>query len=142
MKPLSRFGVSIETSLLNQFDKSIEKAGYVGRSEAFRDLIRTRLVEEEIQNSDSNILGVLTLVYDHHRRQVEKQLTSIQHDYHHNIISTTHVHIDHDNCLEVILLKGKTKIVKKIGSLITSQKGVKYTKLILTSTIKDPHHHA
>lgn len=141
MKSLSRVGVSIETSLLKQFDALIEKAGYVGRSEAFRDLIRARLVEEEIQHSDASVLGVLTLVYDHHRAQLEKKLTSIQHDYHHNIISTTHVHIDHDNCLEVILLKGKAKIVKQIGSQITSLKGVKHTKLVLTSIIKDTHHH-
>lgn len=148
MKSLARLGVSIDSSLLKQFDAFTAKAGYVGRSEAFRDLIRARLVDEEIQDSDAEVFGAFTLVYNHHKRQLEERLTDVQHDYHDNVITTTHVHIDHDNCLEVILLKGKVSLLKQIALSISSLKGVQHTKLVLTSAQENnhghnamPHHH-
>jgi len=138
---LSRFGVSIDSSLLERFDHFTAKAGYVGRSEAFRDLIRARLIEEEIQNSDAEVFGVFTLVYNHHKRQLEERLTDVQHDHHDNVISTTHVHIDHDNCLEVILLRGKVSVLQHIAVSLSSLKGVQHTKLVLTSTQGTDHGH-
>ena len=141
MTRLVRFGVSIDSSLLKKFDAFTAKAGYVGRSEAFRDLIRARLVEEEIQDSDALVYGVFTMVYNHHKRQLEEHLTNVQHDHHQNVITTTHVHVDHDNCLEVILLKGTVTILKQIALSLSSMKGVQHTKLTLTSTQEHNHEH-
>ena len=135
MKSLIRFGVSIEDALLKRFDRFIARTGYENRSEAFRDLIRAKLVEEEIEDERTTVLGVLSLVYDHHKREVEKKLTEIQHHHHHTIISTTHVHVDHDNCLEVVLLKGAVKEVRTLASSLSIIKGVKHSKLTLTSTL-------
>jgi CopG family transcriptional regulator, nickel-responsive regulator len=138
MKSLVRFGVSIEDPLLRRFDRFIARTGYENRSEAFRDLIRSKLVEEEVEDERTAVLGVLSLVYDHHKREVEKKLTEVQHLHHHTIISATHVHVDHDNCLEVILLKGTVKEVRTLASSLSIIKGVKHGKLTLTSTL----HHA
>lgn len=126
----------MEENLLRQFDELIEKKSYSNRSEAVRDLVRNALVSESIQKIKGNIFGVLVFIYDHHKRELEKELTNIQHNHYHNIIATTHVHIDHDNCLEVILLKGISSKVKTISEKIISLKGVKHGKLTLTTTIK------
>jgi len=141
MKSLSRIGVSLDSDLLKKFDAFIKRAGYIGRSEAFRDLIRARLTDEVLQNDDTEVVGVLTIVYDHHRRQLEEELTDIQHHSHHNIITTTHVHIDLHNCLEVILIRGKVSEVRQISLQLSSLKGVTQTKLSMTSARLDPHHH-
>jgi CopG family nickel-responsive transcriptional regulator len=138
MRSLVRFGVSIDNALLKRFDRFIARTGYENRSEAFRDLIRAKLLEEEMEDERTTVLGVLSLVYDHHKREVEKKLTEIQHHHHHAIISTTHVHVDHDNCLEVILLKGIVKEVRTLASSLSIIKGVKHSKLSLTTTM----HHA
>lgn len=134
MKGVTRFGVSIESDLLERFDKLIHKEGIPNRSEAFRDLIRSRILEEETGNTTTLAIGVLSLVYDHHKRDLEDQLTEIQHHHHHQIISTTHVHIDHDRCLEVILLKGPVGLIRKIANELSNPKGVKHSKLDITST--------
>ena len=136
MKSLLRFGVSIEGALLKRFDRFIARTGYQNRSEAFRDLIRAKLTEEEIEDERTAVLGVLSLVYDHHKREVEKKLTEIQHHHHYTIISTTHVHVDHDNCLEVILLKGPVGEVRTVASSLSIIKGVTHSKLTLTSTLR------
>jgi CopG family transcriptional regulator, nickel-responsive regulator len=131
---LVRFGVSIEHDLITKFDRYITKAGYGTRSEAIRDLIRARLVEEGIQDPKAAATGVLSLVYDHHQRELEDHLTGLQHDHHEQIISTTHVHLDHHNCLEVILLKGSAGEIRAIGAALASFKGVKHSSLNLTTT--------
>jgi len=131
---LVRFGVSIDATLLQKFDTFLERAGYGTRSEAFRDLIRARLVEERIANADEDAMGVLTLVYNHHQRDLEEKMTDVQHDAHHHIITTTHVHLDHDNCMEVILLRGKVGTVRSLAAALASFKGVKHSNLSLTST--------
>jgi CopG family nickel-responsive transcriptional regulator len=136
MKSLARFGVSIDTGLLARFDHFILNHGYTNRSEAFRDLIRLRLVEEDVRNESTLAFGVLSLVYDHHKRELEEKLTDLQHRHYTAIIATTHVHVDHDNCLEVILLRGKVGFLRKITSSLSSLKGVKHSKLVLTSTEK------
>jgi CopG family transcriptional regulator, nickel-responsive regulator len=131
---LVRFGVSIDADLLKKFDAFIEEAGYDTRSEAFRDLIRARLAEERIQHPEEQAMGVLTLVYNHHQRELEEKLTDVQHHAHHNIIASTHVHLDHDNCMEVVMLKGTVETVRSLAAALASFKGVKHSNLSLTST--------
>jgi len=127
-----RFGVSLPETLSERFDALIKQKQYPNRSEAIRDLIRKVLIEEEIQQ-DEEVLGVLHILYDHHQRELSDRLTDIQHDYHEHIISTTHVHLDHSNCLEVILLKGRAREIKQLGDRIIAIKGVKNGQLYLTS---------
>jgi CopG family nickel-responsive transcriptional regulator len=134
MKALTRFGVSIDSDLLKRFDKFLERTGYENRSEAFRDLIRARLVEEEVQHPGTHALGVLSLVYDHNKRELEERLTELQHMHHTTVIAATHVHVDHDNCLEVILLKGDVRKMRDIANSLAILKGVKHSKLVLTTT--------
>ncbi|HUN64898.1 MAG TPA: nickel-responsive transcriptional regulator NikR [Bacteroidota bacterium] len=136
MKNITRFGVSIDTPLIRRFDRWMSTSGYSNRSEALRDLIRGRLVEEDTRSPDTEGFGVLSLLYDHHKRDLEEKLTSLQHKHHHAVIAATHVHVDHDNCLEVILLKGRVGLMKNIAKGLGSFKGVKHSKLVLTSTEK------
>jgi len=131
---LTRFGVSIDADLIKTFDRYIDHAGYGTRSEAIRDLIRARLVDEGTHDPDARANGVLSLVYDHHKRELEDHLTGLQHDHHEMIIATTHVHLDHHNCLEVILLRGTVGKIKEIGAALASFKGVKHSSLSLTAT--------
>ncbi|HTY01560.1 MAG TPA: nickel-responsive transcriptional regulator NikR [Bacteroidota bacterium] len=133
MNTLIRFGISIEQDLLKRFDRFNRRKGFVNRSQGIRDLMRTILDEDRVQDDKAPALAVLTLVYDHHKRELEERLTTIQHDHHHSIISTTHVHIDHDNCLEVILLRGRAGALREIASDIASLKGIHHSKLQITS---------
>jgi len=134
MSKITRFGVSLETTLLEKFDQLNEQKGYKNRSESIRDLIRNKLVSEEWASSDEETVGVFSLVYDHHQRELNKTLNSIQHRHVDTIVSSTHVHIDHHNCLEVIILRGKSNIIKKITDQLSSTRGVKHGNLIMTST--------
>jgi CopG family nickel-responsive transcriptional regulator len=134
MSELSRIGVAIDSELLAKFDALIESRGYSNRSEAFRDLIRDELVERAWEQPDSNVVGTVTLVYDHHVRMLNERLTDMQHSHFHHILSTLHVHLDHDNCLEVLVVKGRASEVKKIADALISTKGVKHGRLTITST--------
>lgn len=134
MSGLSRIGVAIDTDLLNKFDRLIEKRGYTNRSEAFRDLIRDELVEQTWESPDSQVVGTVTLVYDHHVRMLNEKLTGIQHDFHHSILSTLHVHLDHDNCLEVLVVRGKSGVLRKVADALISTKGVKHGTLTITTS--------
>ena len=134
MSDLARIGVAIDSSLLEQFDRLIAERGYPNRSEAFRDLIREDLVEQHWESPDADVVGTVTLVYDHHVRTLSERLTGMQHDYHHNILSTMHVHLDHNNCLEVLVVKGKSAAVRKIADRLISTKGVKHGRLTVTTT--------
>src|SRR5215813_10463487 len=134
MSELSRIGVAIDSDLLIQFDELIAKRGYTNRSEAFRDLIRDELVQKSWESPDSNVVGTVTLVYDHHVRMLNEKLTSIQHDHHHSILSTLHVHLDHDNCLEVLVVRGKSAEVRKVADVLISTKGVKHGRLTITTS--------
>jgi len=141
MPNLIRFGVSIDEELLKAFDHFIAQGEYVNRSEAFRDLIRARLAEEEIKEPKTHAFGVLTLVYNHQQRELAERLTETQHSHHHMVISTTHVHISHDLCLEVILLKGTVKELHKMATALGNFKGVVNHYLSLTVAV-EPHGHA
>ena len=134
MGQLSRIGVALDSELLAKFDAHINKRGYTNRSEAFRDLIRDELVEQAWEKSDTVVVGTCTLVYDHHVRMLSDRLTDIQHDHLHHVLSTLHVHLDHDNCLEVLVIKGKSSVVRKLADSLISTKGVKHGRLTLTTT--------
>jgi CopG family nickel-responsive transcriptional regulator len=134
MSGLSRIGVAIDTGLLEKFDRLISERGYTNRSEAFRDLIRDDLVRKDAESPDSQVIGTVTLVYDHHVRLLQEKLTAIQHDHHHAILSTLHVHLDHDNCLEVLVVRGRSEEVRKVAAVLISTKGVKHGRLVITTT--------
>ena len=134
MGELSRIGVAIDADLLKKFDRLIARKGYTNRSEAFRDLIRGELVDQAAEEPDREVVGTVTIVYDHHVRLLNEKLTALQHDFHQNILSTLHVHLDHDNCLEVLIVKGKAGEVKRIADVLASIKGVKHGKLTTSTT--------
>ncbi len=134
MSNLTRIGVAIDADLLEKFDELIEQRGYPNRSEAFRDLIRNELVEESWKSPESEVVGSVTLVYNHHVRQLNDKLLDLQHDHHDSILSTLHVHLDHENCLEVLLIKGKAAAVNQIANALISTKGVKHGRLTLSSS--------
>ncbi len=133
MSTLTRIGVAIDEDLLDRFDALIDSRGYANRSEAFRDLIRQQLVEESWKSPDAAVVGSLTLVYDHHVRMLSDKLLEMQHAHHDAILSTLHVHLDHDNCLEVLLIKGTAQDVTTLADTLISTKGVKHGKLSITS---------
>ena len=137
MGKLTRFGVSLDEELLEPFDALCAVKGYSNRSEAIRDLIRKALVAEEWQQADGQGAGTLTLVYDHHKNDLARRLTQMQHDEHDIIIATLHVHLDHHNCLEVLILKGEAARVRALADKLISCKGVKHCTFSGTTTGQD-----
>ena len=134
MGKLSRIGVAIDSDLLKRFDSLIAKRGYTNRSEAFRDLIRDDLVQTAWESPDSQVVGTVTLIYDHHVRQLSERLTGMQHEFHHHVLSTLHVHLDHDHCLEVLVVKGKASMVQHVADSLIATKGVKHGRLTITTS--------
>ncbi len=132
-----RFGVSLNSELLEKFDKLCEEKSYQTRSEAIRDLIRNVLVQKEWEETEREIAGTLTLVYDHHVSDLSQRLVEIQHEDHDIILTTMHVHLDHHNCLEVLILKGPGEAIQKLSQKLISTKGVKFGKLSLATTGQD-----
>lgn len=130
---LKRFGVSMEQELLERFDKLCSEKGYATRSEAIRDMVRDQLVEAELSRGNADAVGTLTVVYDHHQRELQEKLTTYQHHHLHSIVSTLHVHLSEHFCLEVIILRGKTKEIKRIGDGLIAAKGVKHGRLVITT---------
>jgi len=137
MSELVRFGVSIDSKLINRFDDLIGKKGYATRSEAIRDMIRDMLVEQEWESGEHETVGTITIVYNHHTRELEHALTEMQHQSFHQIISTLHVHLDAHNCLEVLVVKGKSQDISTIADKLIGTKGVKHGKLAMTTTGKE-----
>ena len=137
MSTITRFGISMESKLLERFDRLIAEQGYSNRSEAFRDLVRERLVKEEWKEEGIETVGTITIIYDHHKRELMENLTKRQHKHHQSVISMMHVHLDHHNCLEVLAVKGEAREIKKIADDLISTKGVKHGKLVMTSTGKN-----
>jgi len=131
-----RFGISLKSPLLKRFDRLIKEKGYASRSEAIRDLIRDSLVTEEWKSDNTETVGTITLVYSHDTRELNDTLNDIQHHYHHLVISTTHIHLDGHNCLEVIIVKGRTEDIKAVADRLIGTKGVKHGKLTATTTGK------
>ena len=135
MSDLVRFGVSLEKKLLERFDSFIRERNYTNRSEAFRDMIRQELIKKEwVEGED--IAGAITLIYDHHRKDLLSKITDIQHNYQKLIISTQHIHLDHDNCLEIVAVRGNPAEVQRLADTLKSIKGVKHGTLNMSSTGK------
>jgi len=130
---LKRFTISMEEELLEDFDRVIDQRGYGSRSEAIRDLIRDGMVKDEWKG-DNEVMGVISLVYDHHQHQLQEKVTELQHDFHDQIVSTTHVHMDHHNCLEVIIVRGKASSVQSLADSLIALKGVRNGNLAMSST--------
>ncbi len=134
---VTRFSISLPPSLLLQLDQMSTEKGYANRSLAVADMIRNQLVEHRQKTGTEDIAGTITLVYDHHKPHLQSTLTDIQHDHHNVILSTVHVHLDHHNCLEVLLVRGPGKVIRKIADALITAKGVKHGKLTVTTTGKE-----
>jgi CopG family nickel-responsive transcriptional regulator len=137
MAELTRFGVSIQTRLLEQFDQVIAQKGYVNRSEALRDLIRDQLVDVAAECEEGEMVGTVTFVYNHHVRQLTDLLTEFQHQNYGAVIASLHIHLDPENCLEVLVVRGKSGDIRRIADKLIGTKGVKHGKLTLTTTGRD-----
>jgi len=135
--PVARFTVSVPAALLEELDRMAAEKGYTNRSQAVADMIRDELVEHRQKTGQGEIVGTLTLVYDHHTRHVQETLTELQHEHHDRIISTVHVHLDAHHCLEVLLMCGPAPEVKRIADTLIAARGVKHGKLTVTTTGKD-----
>ncbi len=132
-----RFGISLDEKLLQSFDQMIEQKSYMNRSEAIRDLIRASLVEEKCGFEDQEAVGTVTLIYNHHVRDLSDKLTEHQHSHHDQIISALHVHLDAHNCLEVLIIRGEVKKIKQIANELIGVKGVKHGRLVMSTTGED-----
>jgi len=137
MAELARIGIAIPDDLLGEFDRLIEKRGYATRSEAVRDLIRKEMVDEIAASPNAEVYGTVTLIYDHHTRLLPERLTELQHQYHAAIMSSVHIHLDHDNCLEAILVRGKSALVQKLANALIATRGVKHGRFMLTTSGRD-----
>lgn len=133
MGELVRFGISIDDELLERFDRQITQKGYTNRSEAIRDLIRDDLVSQEWARNEETV-GTITIVYDHHTRELSETLTHLQHSFEGQIMSVLHVHLDHHNCLEVLVVKGRSQRLQTFADRLVGTRGVKHGKLTMTTT--------
>jgi CopG family nickel-responsive transcriptional regulator len=132
MGALSRIGIAIDSELLERFDSFIGRLGYTNRSEAFRDLIRDRLVADRTASPKATVVGTVTLIYDHHAHGVTERLTEIQHEHHDLVVSTSHAHLDHDSCLEVLIVHGGAKEVEQFAGRLIGLKGVQHGRLVMS----------
>jgi len=137
MERIVRFSTTIAPKSLERFDEILEERGYANRSEGIRDLIRNFIVASEWEREESEAVGSLTLLYDHDVRGVSDKLVELQHTHHTSILSSMHVHLDEHNCLEVLIIRGKAKEIKKISDALIASRGVKHGKLVMTSTGKE-----
>ena len=137
MSEIIRFGISMDGTLLGKFDQLIARKGYTNRSEALRDLIRDSIVQSQWEAGSEETLGTITIVYSHHTRELSDVLNHLQHRYYKSIVSTTHIHMDEHNCLEVLIVRGKGEEIKRISDRLIATRGVKHGKLSLTTTGKD-----
>jgi CopG family nickel-responsive transcriptional regulator len=134
MSDLERVSLAIEKDLIERFDALIARDGKANRSEAIRDLIRARLIEQEAAVERGEMVASVTIVYDHHKRELADRLVSVGHDHHKAVLASMHVHLDEVNCLEVVALRGKARDVRQLAEHLIGMKGVKHGKLVLTST--------
>ena len=134
MSKIERVGISLDKKLLSMFDKLIASQGYSSRSEAIRDLIRNRLSQQRLAKPTTQAVAGIFLIYDHHSTKLSGRLTDLQHSHLLQVIASTHVHLDHHNCLEVIILKGKVKEIEKLSDNITCLKGVKLSRMNIMTT--------
>ncbi len=140
MGVLSRIGIALDSDLLKRFDRYISVRGYTNRSEAFRDLIRDRLISEQAAVPDSTVVGTVTLIYDHHASGLPEKLTELQHENHDLVVSTSHAHLDHESCLEVLIVHGRSARVEQFADHIIGLKGVQHGRLVMTVPQHSPAH--
>ena len=140
MGVLSRIGIALDSDLLKRFDRSIGRRGYTNRSEAFRDLIRDRLVTEQTAAPEATVVGTVTLIYDHHASGITEKLTEAQHEHHELVVSTSHAHLDHDSCLEVLIVHGKSALVAHFADQLIGLKGVQHGRLVMTVPVHAIEH--
>lgn len=133
MSELQRFGISMPDDLLQRFDEVIGQQGYANRSEAIRDIVRDYLIQRHSEQPGGEIVGTITIIYDHHTRGLESRLVQIQHEDVDAIRCSTHVHLDDDNCIEVLVVRGRAEAVRMIADSIISTRGVKHGRLTCTS---------
>jgi len=135
MGKLVRFGVAMDEELLSKFDELVERRGIAtNRSEAVRDLVRDALVDEQWEAPGEEIVGTITMVFDHHANDLAEKLDSLQHAHHDKVVSSMHVHLDAHNCLEVIVVRGESGAIRTIAEALLGTKGVKHGKLVTTTT--------
>lgn len=134
---VSRFSLSMSAGLVRQLDQMVKAKGFLNRSQAVADMVSAGLVEHQGEAGDREIAGTITLVYDHHKRNVQALLTDIQHDHQEVIIATLHVHLDHHNCMEVLAVRGKAATVRLVADQLIAARGVKHGKLTVTTTGED-----
>lgn len=132
MGVLSRIGIALDSDLLKRFDRLIERQGYTNRSEAFRDLIRDRLVKEQTAAPEATVVGTVTLIFDHQSHGITEKLTEVQHEHHDLVVSTSHAHLDHESCLEVLIVHGKSSRVEQFADRMIGMKGVQHGRLVMT----------
>jgi CopG family nickel-responsive transcriptional regulator len=137
MHQTERVGVSLDRKLLGMFDELIARQGYSNRSEAIRDLIRNRLSEQRLSKPSTQAVAGVFLVYDHHSTRLSGKLVELQHSHLLQVIAATHVHLDHHNCLEVIILRGKVAEIEKVANSMAALKGVKLSEVNIMTTGKD-----
>ncbi|MGC1462633.1 MAG: nickel-responsive transcriptional regulator NikR, partial [Terracidiphilus sp.] len=133
------------SDLLKRFDRSIKRRGYTNRSEAFRDLIRDKLVTEQTAAPNATVVGTVTLIYDHHAYGITEKLTEVQHENHDLVVSTSHAHLDHESCLEVLIVHGQSARVAQFADRLIGLKGVQHGRLVMTVPahgIEQTHGHA
>ena len=140
MGVLSRIGIALDSELLKRFDRSIQQRGYTNRSEAFRDLIRDRLVTEQTAAPEATVVGTVTLIFDHHAHGVTEKLTEAQHAHHELVVSTSHAHLDHDSCLEVLIVHGQSAQVAQFADMLIGLKGVQHGRLVMTVPAHEIEH--
>lgn len=133
MDKIIRFSVSLPEKLLEELDKKVDEQGYASRSEFTRDLIREKMVKDDWTNENGDVIGVLTMIYTHHQNELVQKVLEIQHDANIHIMCNTHVHVNHENCLETIMVSGKVKDVKEFSQKMAGLKGVKFCKLVEAS---------
>lgn len=140
---LERISVSLDEELVAQFETFLQARGYRNRSEAIRDLIREKLEQQRIETAaDGHCIGTLSYVFNHHERELARRLTTAHHHHHHVAVSTLHVHLDHDNCLEAVVVNGPTSQVREFADGIISQPGVRHGSLsLIPVAVEEKHHH-
>lgn len=133
VKGLVRFGVSLDKGLLWRFDRFARSTGHTNRSKAIADLVRAKLVEKEWEGT-GEVVGIISLLYDHRQRELSKRLTRLQHAHYTHVLSSQHLHLDHHTCLEVIVARGKPEEVRTLADLMAASRGVKHARLSMSST--------
>ncbi|MBI4808600.1 MAG: nickel-responsive transcriptional regulator NikR [Nitrosomonadales bacterium] len=138
---MERFTISLDEKLASEFDRLIRERGYLNRSEAVRDMLRGKLETLRVQEKQAlYCVASLSYVYNHHERDLAERLTGLQHDHHDLVVATTHVHLDHENCLETVMLRGKTEVVRRFADALIAERGVRHGQVNLVPVDAEAGH--